>query len=296
MAFLDETGLAKLWSIIKDWGLKDSTKTLYGLSEDATPDELLQELRNIWDWYVWEKYTSIVTTEWAELEKVTVCTTYTNTQQSTIYYSDTIDSDGNLINPIALTLTYLQSSNANVLKGKYWNNVGSSTYARYYTPSNADDATRYSPDDSDDRYIYIYARAALPLFTGETENRIGLVSSKSADAYPPAVSDGYQYRLLNTPLQIATGSYTGTGSGSVSLSLGFVPKLFITSPIDAASVTTAFYGGISIVPSGLVISQYGGNTRYSAITVATNDEFKFKQGNNGELNCAGTTYYYVAIG
>ena len=51
MAFLDENGLAELWSIISEWGATDATKTMYGLNEDATPNTIFQKLAMPYGYY-----------------------------------------------------------------------------------------------------------------------------------------------------------------------------------------------------------------------------------------------------
>lgn len=73
---------------------------------------------------------------------------------------------------------------------------------------------------------------------------VGYVNSPDPNAYPPAVSDGYTYTPLGqigAKVQIATGSYTGTGTyGSNnpnSLTFEFVPKFVIVYRIGNYSVS-----------------------------------------------------------
>ena len=51
MAFLDEKGLAELWSIITEWGATDETIAMYGLNEHATPNTIFQKLAMPYGYY-----------------------------------------------------------------------------------------------------------------------------------------------------------------------------------------------------------------------------------------------------
>lgn len=51
MAFLDEKGLAELWSIINEWGATDATFSMYGLNDKATPNTIFQKLAMPYGYY-----------------------------------------------------------------------------------------------------------------------------------------------------------------------------------------------------------------------------------------------------
>lgn len=115
--------------------------------------------------------------------------------------------------------------------------------------------------------------------------------------------------LTNTKAKIETGSYVGTGAYGVSspnsITFGFVPK-FVMVWIDQSSTAVAAVGGIfnttntdygNAAHGFLVISNISSNSNYTFSKVSGNALYWYNSNNAGaQLNTAGVTYHYVAIG
>lgn len=140
---------------------------------------------------------------------------------------------------------------------------------------------------------------------------VDYVNSHDPSAYPPAVSDGYTYTALGKlgeKVQIATGSYTGTGtygiSNPCSLTFEFAPKMImIFGKLDNAD--NAYFGFWIQGSSGMPIFisragsssdggvSYGQNASLSENTFSWYNRFGSAQ---ISLNASGQLYSYIAIG
>lgn len=133
---------------------------------------------------------------------------------------------------------------------------------------------------------------------------IGYVNSPDPNAYPPAVNDGYTYTALGqlgAKVQIATGSYTGTGAYGVSnpnsLTFDFAPKMLIVTRGTRASTTDVsavfmLKGADFNYEKGDVNETVYLRARNGGKTVewySTNDVGK-------QFNGYSTKHYYTAIG
>lgn len=131
----------------------------------------------------------------------------------------------------------------------------------------------------------------------------GYVNSPDPNAYPPAVPDGYTYTALGqlgAKVQIATGSYTGTGNAGIgspnSLTFNFVPKLVVVGTssglyISSGNVIACFvwFGGVEMA--------YVYNTQ-NVFNLTDNTLTWYNSSNNADNQCnsSGGTFHYVAIG
>lgn len=172
--------------------LKDATAALFGLDATAVPDDALAVLsrfhNGLGNEYVWEKSKQ----EWVVSQAESATSIQANTQNTKkLRYSDsyTLGSDGSITlnNPVEVTPT--TSNYASVpLAGKYFQEANWSTgvyeTAVYYSNQNL---VLNSP--------YVYAYGYLLSTTLDVAS-YGYVNSPDANAYPPAVSDGYTYTAL----------------------------------------------------------------------------------------------------
>lgn len=291
-----------------------STETLskYGLGADGTPNgvfDLLSRFNSgLGNEYVWEKSKQ----EWVVSQAKSATIIQANTQNTKkLRYSDsyTLGSDGSITlnNPVEVTPT--TSNYASVpLAGKYFQEANWSTgvyeTAVYYSNQNL---VLNSP--------YVYAYGYLLSTTFDVVS-YGYVNSPDPNAYPPAVSDGYTYTALGqlgAKVQIATGSYTGTGTyGSAnpnSLTFGFEPKLVIVWSayqssenygLQPARNGNAWNNSFIYTKGQCRTHIYYNNTSYpNELSVVGNTFSWYTQSNNapyGQLNQSGVTYEYFAIG
>lgn len=292
--------------------LKDDTAALFGLDATAVPNDafnVLSRFQNgLGNEYLWEKSKQ----KWVVSQAESATSIQANTQNTKkLRYSDsyTLGSDGSITlnNPVEVTPT--TSNYASVpLAGKYFQEANWSTgvyeTAVYYSNQNL---VLNSP--------YVYAYGYLLSTTLDVVS-YGYVNSPDPNAYPPAVSDGYTYTALGqlgNKVQIATGSYTGTGtygSGNPNiLTFEFEPKLVIVWSAYQSSENyglkpesnSSAWGNSFIYTKGQCRTNiYYNNTIYSnELSVVGNTFSWYTKSNNapyGQLNQYGVTYEYFAIG
>lgn len=132
---------------------------------------------------------------------------------------------------------------------------------------------------------------------------VGYVNSPAPSAYPPAEPDGYTYTALGrlgAKVQIATGSYVGTGtygeSNPNSLTFEFEPKLVIIEGDNHGQT----YSGYFISGSGVGMCNSIGRN-FSVFLTWNNDSVSWvcnpdTKSSEYQLNISGATYFYLAIG
>lgn len=164
---------------------------------------------------------------------------------------------------------------------------------------------------------YDLARADSPTQEGTPLNKANLLKDTTAALFglgSAAVPDDVFQKtsqLISSSAKVASGSYIGTASDSdtttptVTLTLGFKPKLVI--------ITTnwpRFYDQDNIVPIGYYIwvdgvsraSMYSFNGATNLYASSDNNSFSFyctvagTMGSYGSMNDGSVNYYYVAIG
>lgn len=278
----------------KDTLLKDSTAALYGLTNTAVPDDVLNLLSRfqseLGNEYLWGKYENKYI---IDVSPSAVSYGFSDTTYSCQYSSSvSVENGGEIVlnNPTRMTL---RKTNATTLKNKYFICSGlTDSNDVYYCPTAKNGGSSWSASVS---YSEVSARFDYSAL-------IEYLNSPNKDAYPPAVSDGYVYMplgQLGARTQIATGSYVGTGTAgqnnpntiSTDFDIKFVAIIenttqgFRTFAMKDCTYLSVFdqssiYDNI-LNWNGKSISWYyqGGSDYYPR-----------------QLNSTGTTYTYVAIG
>ena len=309
--------------------LKDATAALFGLGADSVPDDVLAYLgKYAQHWWVKRKivYTAVNGPRLASMEFAKF---YPRNMSFSIPYSSDISIDSNgvvsLKSPSELALTYSTYSQANTLKGKYFNTFSYNSdpvHSKevYYMDVSESDVTR----DSSGVY-YIFGAAHLVSSKKSYSSTYELVSANSKDAYPESgEKDGYYYQYIGIPFEnlptapkIATGSYVGTGKYGISnpnsLTFQAKPKKvsIVGAYINSASRPgygqhyneAAFYCDVI---SGEYTSEGYGYLNYGGYQHIGGSDYKSKLVGNtlswyntsraeDQFNESGVKYYYFAI-
>lgn len=190
--------------------------------------------------YVWEKQTASVSYDTITNHTDTNDYSVITKGSTTFVYGDTLEEVFSGRGKTA-TVNPTSTSSLSFLIGKYFKTSSTghgytSTTDIYFAPSNAKVSLAYS---SNEYRILPLSQYVNPKVSYET---IGYVNSPDQAAYPPAVSDGYTYTALGqlgAKVQIATGSYTGTGTYGKSnpnrLTFGFRPRFLAISTLGLYS-------------------------------------------------------------
>ena len=295
--------------------LKDATAALFGLGADAVPNDVFGVLSRfqsgLGNEYVWAKSQSKKvlkpsgSTDTAYAPFVSTASTQTTLK---VYPSYTISEDGT----VALT------GGAVNITGTYNSPPTSAqvqAYAGYYVYSYDGNSILQLTSNSWTTNVqsgatYGWSVGSCNKLGAESEMTvISYVNSPDHNAYP--VDDGYTYTALGqlgAKVQIATGSYTGTGGvGSENanvITLDFVPKVVM---VGAGAYDS---GGVRFMFSWDTANSYEltpyiktGNTlfiRKTSLTITFAENFSwYTEGYNSpsnQLNKSGCTYYWIAIG
>lgn len=294
--------------------LKDATAALFGLDATAVPDDALSVLsrihKGLGNEYVWVRQQSIITTT-----PFTSTGTILNTYQYTgnLQYSDSVfynQSTGKieLVNPITASVSSLLS-NYSVLYGKYLQLKATgdpktdNKLVKFDNP--------FTPVNADKNFLNVNSGGN---FVSVSFSLDGYVNSPDPNAYPPAVSDGFTYTALGqlgAKVQIATGSYIGTGKYDTGnknvISLPFAPKLVIVGKKDYG-LTPQSTGGTNggwlesflwYIGLEQTRSYRASSNNYGFVYFTnTTSSFTWYSSQTVEMQCnvSGTTYYYIAIG
>ena len=246
------------------------------------------------------------------------------TKTYTFRYSGsiTIDEDGNLslTNPLTFTATYTQFRNnyGTTLLGKYLDTTGlQQEFGIIFIPTNAS-INYYNGRQVDIKNSYTIS-------VGYDVNRalVGYVNSPSPNAYPPAVSDGYTYKLLGKvaeSMRAEIGNYVGTGGyykgEGPHLIFNIKPKLLVITTTEITNNYTYAYQPqvinfeASKYAHDEAIKQYGKYNYLQLSTlvynqtswygeIITDNEIKWfiQSGDAAKAyNQSGRTYHYLAIG
>ena len=287
--------------------LKDVTATLFGLGTNAVPDDVfgvLSRFQNgLGNEYVWEKLT--VGSGYREVRtNVTGDSIYT--VKGAVYtYSNAINIDQStgavsLVNPLTIT------------QGAYDSATVAETIVNKYFTVSAESGLFYciatSSTQGNQLYITSYDIISSEAYTGTTS--YGYVNSPDPNAYP--VNDGYTYTALGqfgNKVQIATGSYTGTGtygaSNPNSLTFDFAPKFVLVFRLydkrngvlsAQPKGTVLFADGLCTPIGGAVVAS--GDFGYSMELVEFGTTLKWysTKSANEQGNSSPTKYGYIAIG
>lgn len=287
--------------------LKDATAAKFGLGADAVPDDVFGVLSRfqsgLGNEYLWAKYRNTQLPKIVESTSVSKVAMFLRVGESTftVQYADSVKMSGDsvvLVNPTTISgsVSKYASSYAAQTVGKY---VVSAENGKVYKIAGAE-AERYGD--------YIGQTGYLVSVEYETVSTVvGYVNSPNSNAYP--VDDGYTYQALGqlgAKAQVATGSYTGTGtygkSNPNSLTFDFEPKLLIVKresesysmewmvAVYGQTQTSTFHATTSssgaqctMTWSGRTVSWYANSNNYTTADAP------------GQLNDAAA-YRYVAIG
>ena len=288
-------------------GLSSITAALFGLGADSVPDDALALLSRfnsgLGNDYIWRR--SKVTKGY--FEKRGELTVQDNiTLSSSWRYCEEISisqSDGTITPISPQPLPSSSSDKASTLTHKYIYNTGSGdiTQLRYvsYMESRPAGAVYYTYYPVSSEYKY-------------EETDVSYVNSPSPDAYPPSVSDGYTYTSLGQigkRVQIATGSYVGTGtygsSNPNSLTFDAPPKLVF---IYSRKSSNSSYYAMQLI----FIPELGDVSGYGFMDSGSSGDFNYIDdvywSNNGrtvnwydqsdattQANASGYTYHYIVL-
>lgn len=309
--------------------LKDATAALYGLGTGAVPDDVLKELGHfqsgLGNEYIWEKKLSTEqkTYDLGTENPLYMCAYKGGGNQSTVMtvtYADDIDiSPGNVVSlkaPIyTVDVTYNNYSAANVLKGKFFLAAldigdGITTIVNQGIIVKGSENGEASKRLSTSVYTGVYF-PAKPVENAQYSviDQITYVNSPNANAYPPAVPDGFAYTplgQLGDQVRIETGSYVGTGTygkaNPNTLTFGFVPKLVIVykkngflTPSDGGYNQSFLW-----VAEQFILKIYAINS-ISFVDISANGNTlswnaDSPYGPERQCNISGQEYNYIAIG
>ena len=287
----------------KDEVLSNSTKALYGLTDSVVPDNVLALLsrfnKGLGNEYMWEKtlVTYIAKDSGAtSIIDSTLGSSSTTSVTATVYPSYEVNADGTFTltgDPLTITGSYSSLPSLTNYIGYYgFNSSIGNTQLLEITSSSSVGGTSGTS-------VYGFSIIDCKKYTvGQSVEHIDYVNSPDANAYPPAVSDGYTYNLLDQlggVVRIATGSYTGTGTyGSRnpnSLTFDFEPKVvFICSGGNVL-------GEAMIRGASYQMTQESNTMGSNTLTWSGNSLSWYSERNaNHQYNSSGMTYYYIAIG
>lgn len=284
--------------------LKDATAAKFGLGADAVPDDafgLLSRFQSgLGNEYVWAKQASGL---------VDVVVKSSTTSVIDLGADNVVDAyavasvvDGNIVLSYKVSNIY-----------PYNNAVG------YYAYYNGNPYYLSAFESSGPNSIKFSANL-LTVGQETVQGVVGYVNSPNPNAYPPVVDDGFTYTALGrlgAKVQIATGSYVGTGTYGAdnpnTLTFDFAPKsLFLFAEVTSgAKVMYGIGSGANADNSAYIwgipcrtgesynVSYYSG--KYNTVTVSADGKtISWVAGYNvdsgGQFNVSGWTYHYIAIG
>lgn len=187
-------------------------------------------------------------------------------------------------------------------KNKFYNNM---LRAEAGTPALFEfSGTVYTNDANALRANVSYTMYTITVTESVKTSLLGYLNSPNADAYPPAVDDGYTYTYLGqlgNKVQIATGSYTGDGSGVYDLTarrkieLGFAPKAVMIFRQDGTVGQNGNICGGLFLPNAPLRGT--DTTDWGIAAHIDGTGFRVNEGSsrNVYLNSTDKVYYYIVI-
>lgn len=263
--------------------LADVTKTKFGLGADAVPDDVfgvLSRFQNgLGNEYVWAKTGVIPVPQKGSSDTTTyLIATSSPVETNVVQYSDgveVVDGVVRLKNPATLDLSYNNYTAANILIGKYFipSQAATENYGESYSVHFCESGSVERGTISGFYYVHITNGVQYKMAVTETVSVVGYVNSPDPNAYP--VDDGYTYTALGqlgAKVQIATGSYTGTGTYGANnpnrLTFDFAPKVVLLLGVTDSDGTSW--------SSRLGKTDYGSNT--IMVLDAMTTEYKQRDG------------------
>lgn len=288
--------------------LKDATAALYGLGTGAVPDDVLSKLGRfefgIGNEYLWAKgYEKGVFLD----EPSSIYMLYHPADYYTGYdfsYSDSVkEENGKIVlndrhGHNYSTSDFTPNGTGYSLCGKFVVREQISKNDIFFIPSDATFSVNVNSGVYD---VTVTARKVL----GIAPEFVGYVNSPNANAYPPAVPDGFAYTplgQLGDKVKIETGSYVGTGTyGSANpntLTFGFVPKVWGWIGYKNTN-SNVFLPDIALVQWGEKTIQIGiatGSANDCSLTYQNSSVSWVANSIYVQANQKDYTYYYIAIG
>lgn len=272
--------------------LRDATAARFGLGADAVPDDVLGVLsrfhNGLGNEYVWEKYSDnieYVVEKNAEVQYAS----YDKTSPVPFYKTLTLSDAHEIVLSDSFQIPARQDASGFSAAIGCYSNYGGKVYQ----------LTRVESDS------YVNSLYGNPLTVKQVGGGfVEFVNSPYADAYPPAIDDGYTYTplgQLGNKVQIATGSYTGTGtygaSNPNSLTFDFVPTFLVIYGqysrggvlVDSQVLPFSASASRGQFPYGVTVPEWGNKISWYSTDSATN-----VVGSQG--NTSGAEYKYIAIG
>lgn len=304
---------------------KDTTAALYGKDSDAVPDDLfawIGQYNEYW-WSVLHGQASVLYEEKRTAQSLAGATNiHSMYDESTFEYADSIfvDQETGAVSLASPTTVVVPARNTNetllrnfgvAVQGKYASGLSFDTDSIYFIPSGTvflypSDGSHYAMRLDDTTTFYKISSETVNIPAGETTYE----HSTDRNAYPDSGTvDGLTYQYLGVPFakfptvpQIATGSYTGTGtygaSNPNSLTFDFVPKVVFISAYY--SERQHFFFAVNKNSHAQYIESYKSGSvdgGISAIISFTNTlSWYSEQHAIGQMNASGAVYQYIAIG
>ena len=296
----------------KDTLLNDTTAALYGLDSDAVPDDVLNILsrfqNGLGNEYLWIKNKYSVNLGQGTSKNIYYVAVLDPGSRPAYHINYSASADG-LVNgnySTIVTTDYSSPSElANAVKsaisGKYFTtdcNIYETPNQICYAGSSVNVFVE-SDVDIAVQPVTIYPNSDVSLLESS------YVNAPSPDAYPPAVSDGNIYTALGqlgNKVQIATGSYVGTGtygSGNPNtLTFDFEPKIVFLARDGSEEILGNYAGHITVFPWTAYLTFRSGSSGYRCTINWNGNTISWYSTSDAtsQGNVSGTTYYYLAIG
>ena len=215
-----------------------------------------------------------------------------------------VSDDGTVSIENKTSISPLLSNAGSKITGGYYYNFHTNSVlgvdAIYYIPNDATVSAKWDYSNDPDFGEYVVAVSKIQLVTGypkiEAGTYVDYANSPDINAFTDG--NGYTYTYLGqlgNKVQIATGSYTGTGSFNTSypnsLTFDFVPKF-----LAVASIDVAYLGFCAPLATGQTIGvQVDGKNLFIATDATTVTWYSVYDASH-QANTHSAQYYYLAIG
>lgn len=287
--------------------LSNDTRTLFGLTTSAIPDDVLKYLGK-YAKHHWKRRTASYVGEPGPSGACGFISGADSTNTSvTVYYSTSLtfteSGEFSLTEPLnSITISYNTYGNVATLRGKYFYKGSDKKKTIYYAASNA----AYTRTNDSYMYGVSFTSGCGLVYSKMNYGEWEIINSTSDSSYPKfGMKDGYEYVYLGipfensiSPIKILTGNYVGSGSYGVgnenSLTFNSVPELvFIssnTSTLSSRRASLALVRG-----SGYGVSVDNSSVDGLTLKWSGNQVLWYSDNVKNQLNEQGTIYYYAAI-
>lgn len=308
--------------------LTDAVATAFGLSNTAVPNDVFNKLSFLHQ-YVWERFSITGSPKNGANPPMgasgsgypsgggTYFSTTSSSSANTYQYSSsvTVSTSGTITlnNPSSLKVT--GTSAIDTLKGKYIKYSSGSANTDvwsgkvFYVETDAQLVSKSGLYISTDKVFEVLADVTV-----NTSSRT-IVKSASASGYATGISGNYLYIPCGKPYDnltsknnlITTGTYTGSGTTSQTINVGFPAKCLIVFDIDESDTSNESIGFSFDGLKNLLVF-YGSTNSYLyssrnkvAVTYMKNGTIELKHSGSYSSSStyfcrSGIEYGYIAIG